>query len=439
MKRSGKGGNTAKDGVTNIEQWTIKNTLKKLKSARGNGTSMISLIIPPKKKTSDVNQMLTVEHGTATNIKSRVNRLSVLAAITSAQQALKRYPKIPPNGLCLFVGIVVTEEGKEKKLTQHFEPFKPVSKFIYMCDNRFHTDELDKLLEDDSVFGFIIMDGNGCLYGTLSGSHRRVLQKFDVELPKKHGRGGQSAVRFARLRKEARHNYVRKCAEYAVHNFIQQDKVNVEKIVLAGSAAFKTELFNSDLFDGRLKDKVIKPLLDVSYGGENGFNQAIKLSQESLSNLKFVAEKKLLTNYFTEISRDSGLYCFGVRDVIAALEQSAVSIIIAWEELQYERITMKDPSTSDTEVKFLTKEQLTDDNNFKTKDGQNLDVVDRCDLVEWLAQHFKDYGAKLELVTDKTQEGTQFVRGFGGIGAMLRYKIEFHQEEWEASDDDAWI
>lgn len=167
--------------------------------------------------------------------------------------------------------------------------------------------------------------------------------------------------------------------------------------------------------------------------------KAIKLSQESLSNLKFIAEKKLLTDYFTEISRDSGLYCFGVRDVIEALEQSAVSIIIAWEELSYERITMKNPSTQETHVKFLTKDELTDDNNFKTKEGTTLDVVDRCDLVEWLAHHFKDYGAKLELVTDRTQEGTQFVRGFGGIGAMLRYKIEFHAEQWEDSDGEDWI
>lgn len=37
-----------------------------------------------------------------------------------------------------------------------------------------------------------------------------MLGKFSVELPKKHGRGGQSALRFARLRMEKRHNYVRK-------------------------------------------------------------------------------------------------------------------------------------------------------------------------------------------------------------------------------------
>lgn len=69
------------------------------------------------------------------------------------------------------------------------------------------------------------MDGNGALFGTLAGNTREVVHKFSVDLPKKHGRGGQSALRFARLRMEKRHNYVRKVAELAVQHFITDDKV----------------------------------------------------------------------------------------------------------------------------------------------------------------------------------------------------------------------
>jgi len=88
---------------------------------------------------------------------------------------------------------------------------------------------LNELLEADDKFGFIVMDGSGCLYGTVSGNTRTVLHKLTVELPKKHGRGGQSALRFARLRLEKRHNYVRKCAELAVQFFITNDKVRTRK------------------------------------------------------------------------------------------------------------------------------------------------------------------------------------------------------------------
>lgn len=82
----------------------------------------------------------------ASNIKSRVNRLSVLAAITSTQQRLKLYNRVPTNGLIVYCGTILTDEGKEKKgawrtrgcervrseLTSDvsavnfdFEPFKP--------------------------------------------------------------------------------------------------------------------------------------------------------------------------------------------------------------------------------------------------------------------------------------------------------------------------
>lgn len=248
--------------------------------------------------------MLTQEYGTASNIKSRVNRLSVLAAITSTQQRLKLYNRVPPNGLVLFVGTILTDEGKEKKVSFDFEPHKPVntqvsllfnriplilpSRSLYLCDNKFHTESLSELLESDSKFGFIVMDGNGTLFGTLAGNTREVIHKFTVDLPKKHGRGGQSALRFSRLRDEKRHNYVRKVAEHAVQNFITNDKVNVTGIVLAGSADFKTELGQSDLFDQRLAAKVIK-VVDVSYGGENGFNQVCFLYDATLSRLKSFA------------------------------------------------------------------------------------------------------------------------------------------------------
>jgi peptide chain release factor subunit 1 len=160
--------------------------------------------------------MLADEYGTASNIKSRVNRLSVLSAITSTQQRLKLYNKIPNNGLVVYCGTVVTDEGKEKQVTIDFEPFKPINTSLYLCDNKFHVEALSELLESDSSFGFIIMDGNGALFGTLTGNTREILHKVQVDLPKKHGRGGQSALRFARLREEKRHNYVRKVSRSLV-------------------------------------------------------------------------------------------------------------------------------------------------------------------------------------------------------------------------------
>jgi peptide chain release factor subunit 1 len=418
-----------------IEQWKIKRLIKSLEAARGNGTSMISLIIPPKDQISRVSKMLGDELGTASNIKNRVNRLSVLGAITSTQQKLKLYSKVPNNGLVVYCGTVVTDEGKEKKVNYDFEPFKPINTSLYLCDNKFHTEALNELLESDSKFGFIIMDGNGCLFGTLSGNSREVLHKFAVDLPKKHGRGGQSALRFARLRMEKRHNYVRKVAETAVQFFITNDRPNVAGLILAGLADFKNELSESDMFDGRLKAVVIK-IVDVSYGGENGFNQAIELSADALSNVKFVQEKKLITQFFEEISQDSGRYCFGIDDTLKALELGAVETLIVWENLEINRHVLKNNATGEETVKYLRKEQESNESNFRDKKtNEVLESVDAMPILEWFANNYKKFGAALEIVTNKSQEGSQFCKGFGGIGGILRYRVDFLAMEYESDEE----
>jgi peptide chain release factor subunit 1 len=135
---------------------------------------MISLVIPPKDQISRIGKLLVEEYGTASHIKSRVNRLSVLSAITSAQQRVKLYTKVPNNGLIIYCGTILTDEvvlrknfclnsspllstasyvlkpflclfwsqGKEKRVNIDFEPFKPINTSLYLCDNKFHTEAL---------------------------------------------------------------------------------------------------------------------------------------------------------------------------------------------------------------------------------------------------------------------------------------------------------
>ena len=427
---------SANDAEKNIQMWKVKNLIKRLEAARGNGTSMISLIIPPKDQVSRAAKMLAEEFGTASNIKSRVNRLSVLSAITSTQQRLKLYSKVPTNGLVIYCGEVITAEGKERKINLDFEPFKPINTSLYLCDNKFHTEALSELLESDQKFGFIIMDGNGVLFGTLSGNTRDVVHKFSVDLPKKHGRGGQSALRFARLREEKRHNYVRKVAELAVQNFITSDKVNVAGLILAGSADFKNDLNQSDMFDQRLQSKVIK-VVDVSYGGESGFNQAIDLSAETLSNVKFIQEKKLIGSYFEEISQDTGKVCYGIDDTLKALELGACETLVVFENLDVTRWVLRTTSGSEVVLHSTKAQEGLSREMFMDKDtGQEMEVVLQQPLLEWLADKYRDFGATLEFVSDRSSEGNQFVKGFGGIGAILRYKVNFEQLAEVDEDED---
>jgi peptide chain release factor subunit 1 len=404
---------------------------------------MISLILPPKKQISDVSNMLNQELGTASNIKSSVNKKSVLTAITSAKERLKLYNKTPNNGLVIFCGTIFGDDGKsEKKVLIDFEPFKPINKFLYLCDNKFHTEDLNALLENEDTFGFIIVDGNGALYGRLQGNNREIVHKFTVELPKKHGRGGQSSVRFARLRVEKRHNYLRKVCEVATQVFISNDKPNVAGLILAGSADFKTDLFGSDMFDQRLKPKVLK-IVDVSYGGENGFNQAVELAQECLSNVKFVQEKKILSGFYEHIATDTGLICYGIQDTMRALEMGAIETLLLYENIEYMRLTLKNKETEKTNIIYVKEENLSDAKLYKDEStGAELEPVESVLISEWLAENYVNFGASLQFITDKSSEGFQFVKGFGGIGGFLRYKVELDHidvQNFEENEEDDFI
>lgn len=413
-----------------IEKWKIQKMIKKLDQFCGGGTSMISLIIPAGAQISQYTSRLTDEYGKSSNIKSRVNRLSVLAAITSTQQRLKLYNKTPKNGLVIFCGLATTDEGKEKKITIDFEPFKPISTTLYRCDNRFHTEPLQSLLKTDQEFGFIILGGDSTFLGVLAGDHKYEKLSFEVNLPKKHKKGGQSAQRFGRLQQEAVHNYLHKIGDAVKQSFISDDKPNVNGLVLAGPSEIKDKFAKSDFFDPRLKS-ILLGTYDIDYGGNKGFNRAIIASQNLLGDLKIIKERELLSKFFEEISKDSGDYCFGIKQTMYALDAGAVEDLIIWDDLDLVRYTI----TKGDEIEYV---YYPEGGYVATEETQSWEISDAVPFTEWIVENFKNFGTKLNFVSDMSQEGSQFAKGFGGVGALLRYQLVFEDSFDEMDDIDDW-
>lgn len=408
-----------------VQQFKLKRMIKKLQEARGTGTSMISVITPGGKKVSDIQKMLQDEVGKADKIKDRVNRQSVIKAINSVKERLKLYQKIPNNGLLIYCGEVVADDGKtESRMLVDFEPIKAINTSLYKCSNQFETKALEELLTSKEKYGFLIVDGSGSLYGTVQGNSREILLKFTVDLPKKHGRGGQSSQRFARIRVEKRQNYVRKVCENAVPLFITDDKPNIEGLILAGCADFKTQVFESQVFDPRLK-KIVCNLVDISYGGEQGFNQAIELSKGCLSNIKLVQEQALISKMYEEINLDSGKIVYGIQDTMRVFLDGAVDKIICYDSIPELRVVVLDTKDQSTTVKYLTPEQIHEFFDPEKHPENNMfQMIEREELVDWLAEHHKDFGSQIEFVTDASPEGSQFVKGFGGLAGFMRFKYE---------------
>lgn len=375
------------------EQIKIKRLIKKLNDYEGSATSMISLFIPGSDKINSITSLLTTEYGAASNIKDRVNRHGVEDAITSVQQKLKLYNKVPTNGLVIYSGII-----NDKRILLDFEPFKPLVSFFYRCDSKFHTDGLLYLLNEDKSYGFIIIDGNSTLFGVLNGFSKNVIYEYCVNLPNKQGRGGQSQNRFQRIGKEKRHNYLVKVGEFTNKYFLSNEKVNVEGVIIAGSAEFKEVFYKSDLYDPRIK-KVVLSVMDLSYGSIMGFNEAIFRSKEIISNKKISDEINILTEFFQEIEKDSKLITYGLKHTQIALDAGASKLLIISEK-------------------------------FPEMNKEHEIIFD--DLIE----NYSKYGTELVIVSDISSYGTQFLQGFGGIGAILQYPYSFdYFEEIEVDEE----
>jgi peptide chain release factor subunit 1 len=143
----------------------------------------------------------------------------VQAALTSATARLKLHKNTPNTGLALFVGTIV-DGSRERLVSIGVTHLKPISRFIYRCDKRFHVDELQAALEVHETIGFIVVDGEGATFTTLAGAVRKTVQRISVDLPKRHTKGGQSAPRFQRLRLEKRAAFVKQVAELATRHFV---------------------------------------------------------------------------------------------------------------------------------------------------------------------------------------------------------------------------
>eukprot|EP00930_Biecheleria_cincta_P024208 TRINITY_DN17354_c0_g1_i1.p1 TRINITY_DN17354_c0_g1~~TRINITY_DN17354_c0_g1_i1.p1 ORF type:complete len:339 (+),score=64.45 TRINITY_DN17354_c0_g1_i1:419-1435(+) len=290
------------------------------------------------------------------------------------------------------------------------------------------------------VFGFVIVDGSGCLFGTLTGREKKVVDQFSVNLPKKHSKGGQSALRFARLRLEKRYNYMKKVAEHAKRSFISGDTQNITGLIVAGAAEFKSDLTSRCLLDTRLQDILIDTL-DIAHGGESGFDQAISLSGEMLKGLDFLMERQVISNFLGEVARGRGMYCIGVRDTMAALEMGAVETLVVWEELPVQRLVVRNTTQDADAIDAMNDTTGADvvfvDPSMAERDT-HLHVVESARLSDWIVVKNNTCGAIVEFVTDQSPEGMQFCKGFGGIGGILRYSLEFDGiEETENEDSDS--
>ena len=198
-------------------------------------------------------------------------------------------------------------------------------------------------------YGIIVIDGNGTIFVRLDPQKgTSILKRMQVSLPKKHGRGGQSAPRFERLRREAIHNYLTKVAENAKTVFLdnqQHGLANVDGFIISGSANLKNDLVKSDLLGMQIQNKILR-LVDVSYGGDNGLKETLRLCTDLFADMKLTQERQLLDDVFSQINLSSTTnetntvsYTIGVDETSIILNDDSglIDRLIIYEDLTTKR------------------------------------------------------------------------------------------------------
>lgn len=362
--------------LTSKQRFELKKLVRELSQFSGRHTELVSVYIPAGYDINKINQHLQQEQGTASNIKSTSTRKNVIAALERMIQHLKIYKQTPPNGLAAFSGNVAEREGQQDVKVWSIEPPIPLKTRIYRCDKKFQLDLLIDMLETKEVYGLVVLDRRDAAIAFLKGKTIIPLVKTHSEVPGKTRAGGQSSVRFARLREGATKDHYKKIAEYMKNQFLQIKEL--KGIIIGGPSVTTNDFMNKEYLTGDLKKKIIG-VKDLSYTGDFGLQELLDRSQDLLAQEEVADEKGIMQKFFDLLAKKPGMVAYGEAEVKDRLKTGAVETLLVSEDVAEEKI----------------------------------------EEFEKLAE---EVGSELKIISTETREGVQ-LRDIGKFAAILRYEI----------------
>ena len=411
---------------SSLLEFRLKKSLDVLASKKGQHTELVSLYVPPDRQISDVMNNLRQELGTASNIKSRSTRKNVQDAIEKTMQRLKLFKTPPPTGLAIFTGAIPQNgPGSERMELYVVVPPESITIYFYRCDNQFHIEPLRDMLKEKDTYGILVMDGSGASFATLKGRKLDIIKNITSGLSGKHRAGGQSARRFERLREAEVNEYYKRVAKHAEEIFLQIP--DLKGIIMGGPGPTKYDFEGGGHLQYTLRDKVLGTV-DTSYVGEQGVEEVVEKSTDTLRKVRYLEEKKLVQSFLYEIGHDTGLAVYGEDEVRECLNKETVKLLLLSEDLEKVRVTIRCTNCGYTEKKTLSQAE------FKGIEGAiagkacphcqvpTLVVDEAEDLVDELAQLAEATDARVEVISTQTEEGVALMKSFGGVAAILRFK-----------------
>jgi peptide chain release factor subunit 1 len=408
------------DEISSAELAVFKKKLKLLEKFKGKNTELITQYIPEDTDRSSVMNQLTDEISQSSNIKSPQTRKNVQGALRKITTFLKKIDfKIPRNGLVVFAGNVSEIDGRSDIRLFTINPIKNLKVKMYWCDSEFHLVHLKEMLAPNEYFGLITIDKNEATLAQLFGKKYEILAHFTSLVPGKTRAGGQSSQRFERLREEAAQDFFKKISE-RVNDYFLPYGDKLKGLIIGGPGITKRYFINKGMIHHELQKKIIG-VLDTSYTDESGIREIVQKSEDLLKDTELIKETQILDHFLGEIAKD-GLATYGQKEVETALEQGKISKLLISEAIEWIVVEKLCGHCNKTEIEIFKDPNKYDSQKVKCSCGGDVELLEEVDYLDYMVEKAKSIGAEVNVISTETGEGKQFFEGFGGIGAMLRYK-----------------
>ncbi|OPX72267.1 MAG: Peptide chain release factor subunit 1 [Methanoregulaceae archaeon PtaB.Bin152] len=412
-------------------RYEFKKTLERLMAKQGSGTELISLYIPPDKQIHDVTAQLRDEFGQCANIKSKQTRTNVQSAISSILSRLKYYKNPPPHGMAVFCGTVQLQGDRTDLECTIIEPPEPLNLYMYRCSSNFELEPLKQMLEEKSVYGLLVLDRREAYWGFLRGNRIEPIGGATSTVPGKQRKGGQSSVRFARLREIAINEFYTKVGERASDIFLaEKDFFERFKGVLIGGPSPTKEEFEAGQYLHHEIQKRIIGLFDVAYTNESGLSELVDAAKDALKGMEVIKEKEFMNRFLKELVRENGLAAYGEESVRKNLDVGSVDILLLSASLRKSRVSVRCQACGHSEERTIqlepgkTVQDLLSSQTCRKCSGP-LVVDQEVDIIEELTRLADQTSTRVEIISDDFEEGSILYTAFGGIAAILRYRTGY--------------
>ncbi|HMK53855.1 MAG TPA: peptide chain release factor aRF-1 [Methanobacteriaceae archaeon] len=402
------------------ELYEVKRTLEELSQKKGRGTELVSVYIPPDRQISDVVKHMREELSQSANIKSKQTKKNVQSAIEVIMQRMRLFPKPPEKGLVLFVGMIPRGgPGTEKMETYVFEPPEPVQTYIYHCDSQFFLEPLEEIIAEKDIYGLAVIDRKEATIAVLRGKRIDIVKNLTSGVPGKHKAGGQSQRRFDRLIELAAHEFLKRIGDHMNEAFLSIE--DLKGVIIGGPGHTKEDFVDGDYLHHEIKQKIITTV-DTSYTGEFGIREVIEKSMDVLTEIDIMREKKLVQRFLAELVDEAGLASYGEKEVRHNLQMGAVEVVLLSEDLKSARLTYECQSCGNREEKTIKKDSEEEALSCISC-GESMKPLETKDVIDDFVEMAEEVGSEVEIISTETEEGMQLFRAFGGVGAILRYRM----------------